>query len=269
MTNLDRFKKDLDSLDDKGERLRQGLLIDNSSEEELEENNKIKNGKEAVKSLSGLFKKEYQGWFTEASGLVRQLIPERYPEFIGYYLADPKRKKINMETYRIQDWMNETISGVDRFSGKKHFNDAAIVKSCFKSQLDILRACRVRFESSLVEIKQLLQADLFDSEIDAARELHKKGFLRASGAMCGVVLERHLSQVAFNHSISIRKKNPTIADLNDPIRNAGVYDVPVWRQVQRLADIRNLCDHNKDREPTKEEVDEFIEGVSKFTKTIY
>lgn len=37
--------------------------------------------------------------------------------------------------------------------------------------------------------------------------------------------------------------------------------------IQHLGDIRNLCDHNKDREPTKEEVEELINGIDQIIKT--
>jgi hypothetical protein len=46
-------------------------------------------------------------------------------------------------------------------------------------------------------------------------------------------------------------------------------DVPTWRQIQRLGGIRNLCDHNKEREPTKDEVIELIGGVDKVSKTLF
>jgi hypothetical protein len=85
----------------------------------------------------------------------------------------------------------------------------------------------------------------------------------------GVVLEKHLGQVADDHSITPRKKAPTISDLNDALKGAGVLDVPVWRQIQRLGDIRNLCDHNKEREPTKEQVLELADGVAKMVKSVH
>jgi hypothetical protein len=66
--------------------------------------------------------------------------------------------------------------------------------------------------------------------------------------LAGVVLERHLAQVCSNHGIKIAKKTPGIADLNNALKEANVVDVPQWRFVQHLADIRNLCDHSKKAE---------------------
>ncbi|MDY6857133.1 MAG: hypothetical protein SWO11_21020 [Thermodesulfobacteriota bacterium] len=145
--------------------------------------------------------------------------------------------------------------------------DAAIPH--FRQQLAILKAVESRFESSLFDIRQLVQADIFDSELDMAQELTKKNFTRAAGAIADVVLEKHLAQVCDNHSIKIKKKSPTIADLNNALKDAGTIDIPQWRLIQHLTDIRNLCDHNKETEPTSEQVDDLVAGVTKTTKTLY
>jgi hypothetical protein len=128
---------------------------------------------------------------------------------------------------------------------------------------------KARFESSLFDIRQLVQADLFDSELDAAKELAKNKFTRAAGALAGVILERHLAQVCDNHGIKVAKKAPGISDLNNTLKEAGVIDVPQWRFVQHLADIRNLCDHNKKMDPTAEQVNDLMAGVMKITKTLF
>jgi len=128
---------------------------------------------------------------------------------------------------------------------------------------------KARFESSLFDIRQLVQADLFDSELDAAKELIKHKFTRAAGALAGVVLERHLAQVCDNHDVKVAKKAPGISDLNNALREVDVIDVPQWRFIQHLADIRNLCDHSKEAEPTSDQVDDLVTGVMKLVKTLF
>ena len=66
----------------------------------------------------------------------------------------------------------------------------------------------------------------------------------------------------------IKKKSPTIADYNDVLKD-NVYDTVEWRKVQYLGDARNLCGHKKDREPTKDEVEELISGTERIIKTIF
>ena len=47
-----------------------------------------------------------------------------------------------------------------------------------------------------------------------------------------------------------------------------MLDIPTWRFVQRLGDLRNLCDQNKGVDPKKEDIDELIAGVDKIMKTV-
>ncbi|HEY1059255.1 MAG TPA: hypothetical protein VGE55_11055 [Limnobacter sp.] len=263
-TNLDRYKTDLDSLAKLGEKMQLDL-----NGRHLVETGKAKpETKKLLEELKGTFEREYQNWYTQAGALIRQLIPDRIVEFQELYKGDGKRKATTSQTYHIQDWLNGVRSGT-QYTGEKYYDDFAIVTMRFSTQMAILQAVRTRFESSLHDIQQLVQADLFDSELDASRELLKSGFLRAAGAVAGVVLEKHLAQVATNHAVSTRKAHPTISDFNDLLKAGAVLDVPAWRNIQRLGDLRNLCDHNKHRDPTKDEIEELISGVEKLTKTLF
>jgi hypothetical protein len=263
-TNLDKYRKDLGVLLALGEEMSTDLSLRSMNEKSALK----KDHKEVAKKLEGSFERNYQRWYTESSAVVRQLIPDRIEEFQSLYRGDPKRKGINAITYWVQDWLNGIRAQTDRY-GKKYFDDFAVVVMRFQTQMAILRAVEARFTSSLFDIRQLVQADLFDSELEAARDLKKNGFLRGAGAMAGVVVERHLAQVCSNHAITTKKQHPTISDFSDLLKNGGVLDVPAWRQLRRLGDLRNLCDHNKHREPTLEEVEELISGVEKITKTLY
>lgn len=263
-TNLDRYKTDLESLAKLGDRMQLDLR-----DRHLLESGKVKpDNKKLLEELRGTFEREYQSWYTQAAALIRQLIPDRLVEFQELYKGDGKRKATTAQTYHIQDWLNGVRSRKN-YTGEKHYDDFTIITMRFGTQLAILQAVRTRFETSLYDIRQLLQADLFDSELDASGELLKSGFLRAAGAVAGVVLEKHLAQVAVNHAVATRKAHPTITDFNDLLKAEGVLDVPAWRNVQRLGDLRNLCDHNKYREPNKDEIEELINGVEKLTKTLF
>ena len=193
-------------------------------------------------------------------------------ELLADLMKDVNKNK-NVYKYKFnnhyQDWLIGVRSAINDYTGKKNFNDyeAAVMK--FQTQLQILDSAKLRFDSSLFEIKQLIQADLFDSELEVSRELLKQGFIRAAGVVSGVILEQHLRQVCENHNLQINAKNPSINDYNESLKTGEVLDIPSWRFIQRLSDIRNLCSHNKDREPTKEEVHDLINGVDKIAKTIF
>jgi hypothetical protein len=262
--NLDRFKADLAKVIALGGE----MLLDLDYRHRAEINSLKKEEEADAKRIRGSLEKNYQRWYTEACAVIKQLLPDRLNEFKQLYHGDGKRKKIDVTSYNIQDWLNGVQAGIDNF-GKKAFNDFAAVFMRFNTQFGILTATESCLESSLFNIAQLTRADLFDSELDAARELLKAGFARPAGVMAGVVLEKHLAQVCETHEVKLRAQNRTISTLNDALKNADVLDVPRWRQVQRLGDLRNVCGHNKDREPTKEEITELIDGAEKFTKTLF
>jgi hypothetical protein len=214
------------------------------------------------------FGNKYQSWYTEAFRTVKQLLPDRLAEFASYYQIDSKRKVVNVQTYAIQDWLMGVRMDEDVF-GKKPFDELGPVAMRFQSQLQILKSANARFDSLLFDIRQLVQADLFDSEVDVGRELLRSGFLRPAGVVAGVVLEKHLAEVCESHNIVIRKKNPTISDFNDALKAGDAIDVPTWRFIQHLGDLRNLCGHNKDREPTRDKTTELLDGVAKIMKSMF
>ena len=262
-SNISKYKKDIESLITRGKLLEYGLYNEFSSEFKSQIQKLDKKAQDIIKSCS--FKDKYNAWYNESLALVKQLVPERYDDFVSFY-KQPKRKAITFETYTVSDYLIGLL--VTRGWGEEVFKPSSIITK-YRQQLAIVESLKERFDSSLYEIKELLQADLFDSEIDAAKELNKKGFHRAAGAICGVVIEKHLHVVCETRGISITKKNPAINDYNELLKNNDVIDTPTWRFIQRLGDIRNLCDHNKTDEPTKENINDLIDGTDKIIKTIF
>ena len=204
-TNLERFKHDLERLINEGELLLQSMKAlfmpekyRKQIKKVLKDENKIN---EFLKKLPS-FINNYQSWYSEALVLLKQLLPDRVSDFVRLYEKPKNRKDITSENYVIEDALQGLVvtKGVTRITGPED----AISK--FIQQLNIVKSVSRRFESSLFDIRQLVQADLFDSELDAAKELNKKGFTRGAGAIAGVVLERHLKQVCKNHNITITKE---------------------------------------------------------------
>jgi hypothetical protein len=210
---------------------------------------------------------EYQAWYSRALKLVESLAPERLAEFTGYYLIDPKRKVTSYANYVIQDYIKAVAARTDHFD-QPFWNVNSAVQMRITNQVQIIKSLSSRIDSVLQDVTGHLFSELQDKELEAARLLVKVS-PRASGALAGVVLERHLQRTFTNHGLTTRKKNPTISDLNDPLKQKGVYGVPVWRKIQLLADIRNICSHQKDEGPTKEQVNELIDGVNSIIKSVF
>jgi hypothetical protein len=208
----------------------------------------------------------YQAWYTKSLPVVKQILPDRYQEFVEQYKFD-KRKEVDWLTYTISDYLIG-LRITRGFQKESVFNPFSSFFPKFEKQLAILQACEARLSSVLADIQGVLQAEMFDDELSAAQDLLKKSHLRASGALCGVILERHFSTVTSNHILKISKTNPTIADYNDLFKKENVYDVPTWRFIQRLGDLRNIAAHFKGREPLKDEIEELIRGTEKILKTV-
>ncbi|MCH8942764.1 MAG: hypothetical protein IIA48_10075 [Bacteroidetes bacterium] len=268
MLNLEKYKTDLDNLISDGDKLHRSMQF-KCYPEEFEKQMKpiLKKKYYDFKKNIKPFKEGYQTWYSEALVLLRQLLPDRIADFTKLYEKPKTRKTIDYGNYVIEDYLQNLVLR-NGYSNKIKVGPEAAI-SQFEQQLFIVKSIVKRFESTLFDIQQLTQADIFDSELDAAKELNKKGFMRGAGAIAGVVLEKHLGQVCQNHKIKNLKKNPSISDFNDKLKTADVYETPVWRKIQHLGDIRNLCDHNKKKEPTVEEVDELLTGVEGIIKTIY
>lgn len=209
----------------------------------------------------------YQNWYTKAIKIVEALAPDRLDEFGSYYRIDPKRKVMNGENFVIQDYI-KGIGPAPNALGEKPFEETQVVIIKIINQFQILSSLASRIDSVLADVTGHLLAELQDKELDAATKLTKIS-TRAAGSLAGVVLERHLQQLSKNHNVTVRKKAPTISDLNDLLKKAGVYDVPTWRKIQLLGDIRNLCSHQKSKEPTSDQVDELITGVNSIIKSLF
>ena len=215
-------------------------------------------GKFINKDKEQNFPFEYQEWYTRTCRVIRTLANERYSEFKSYYEIDPKRKDLGYRTYVIQDYMKHVVPSRSKYP---EFDSREKVVTCLSNQISILYSVLGNIETILESIDVQLFSELQDAELETAHQLMKVN-LRAAGALAGVVIEHHLQKVTDNHELKIRKKNPTINDLSQLLKTESLIDTPTWRKITYLADIRNICSHKREVDPTKEQVTELIDGAN-------
>ena len=215
----------------------------------------------------------YQRWYTEAAQVIKRLAPDRVSEFRALYdpIEGSTEDPGSIFEYGIRHYLFGVTPHTRPFITTRgyRYNLSTIIRRSLTMQVSILEAMLSPLESVLSDIRGVIQADLFDSELESARYLHQNGYIRASGVVAGVILESHLQAVCATHSVTYQKQKPTINDLLGYLRSSHIIDLPVERRVQALSDIRNLCGHKRSREPTAPEVEQLLDGVDNAIKTIH
>ena len=125
----------------------------------------------------------------------------------------------------------------------------------------VFMAAREDFQGGYItSIKNLVQAELFDSELDQARELLSSGYKGPAAVVAGVVLETALKDLCDQHSIP----NAKLDKMNADIAKLGVYNKLQQKKITALADIRNSAAHGDWQSFTDTEVSEMIRDVENF-----
>lgn len=213
------------------------------------------------------FTTRYQAWYTKALRLLDVFARDRLAEFRGYYEVDPKRERLSAGNYAIHDFVSGITPTRDALTKKPNWSVRNILQFRIGAQHTILQSLKSRIDGVLASLEATLAAEVEDASLATAERLLKVS-VRAAGALAGVILEDHLQRVAVGRSVNIGRKNPTVADLNEALKQSDVYDVATWRKVQYLADIRNVCVHKKDVEPTSEQAQELLTGTNWVVKNV-
>ena len=192
---------------------------------------------------------DYQAWYTVSLRLVKQLIPERFTEFASQY--------------------EPSYDYLSRINRKEMIDHEITARNRLLFQISILAAAQKTMGSALSDIEETLQLKLFEDELAAAHELCDNGHIRAAGVLGGVTLERCLGRLCAKHELTITKNVMSISEYNDFLKSNNVIDMPKLRFIQYLTEVRNLCSHDKGQEPTKEEINDFLEGVKTVIKTYF
>lgn len=125
----------------------------------------------------------------------------------------------------------------------------------------VFHAVKEDYENGyLNSIKSLIQAEVFDSELEQAQELLASGYKLAAAVIAGVVLETALRDLCDQENISHGKLDKMNADL----AKSGKYNKLQQKRITALADIRNSAAHGKPEEFTAEDVELMIRDIESF-----
>jgi hypothetical protein len=140
------------------------------------------------------------------------------------------------------------------FIGKTNYDLLKELKAVF-------RAAKEDYEGGyLNSVRNLVQAEVFGSELDQAKELLSANYKTAAAVIAGVVLETTMRQLCIDEGIPHGKLNR----MNDDLTKAGTYSTLVQKRITALADIRNNAAHGNPEKFKDSDVSDMITYIESF-----
>ncbi len=208
-------------------------------------------------------KGSYHTWYAKAYRMVRMFAPERLEEFEKFYTGDKTIKKLaDLNpitagiTHYIQGWI------IPKDENKVDFVNTFV--SGMKEQIYILIAIIETIDDDIYNLESGIHYEIYQSEMDIARDLYKKKFYRAAGSIAGVVIEVHLKKIVANRGVPLADKaDPGMSAYNDALKKHDIYKTPTFSLIQMCGQIRNKCVHPKEEEPTAGEISSIISAAER------
>ncbi|MBT2771050.1 DUF4145 domain-containing protein [Halomonas sp. ISL-60] len=188
---------------------------------------------------------------------------QKHGEYESYF-------SVNSEAF--DEWRLKAKSLISRACGEdseylKAFSNAEHIQP-FDSNYDIFKRLKPVFAAAcsdfqgghLASIRSLVQAELFDSELDQAQELLNQGYIGPAAVVAGVVLETTLRDLCDQQSIPHGK----LDQMNAALAKKGFYTKLQQKRITTIADIRNNAAHGKWSEFSESDVADMIKDVQRF-----
>lgn len=132
-------------------------------------------------------------------------------------------------------------------------------------QLFIINSLPEYLKGKSHNLKLTIASMLMGDELKEARLLLEKGFIRAAGALSGVILERHLKFMLNNAKPKIKYgEKATLGQLINKAEEKNVFEHSSIQKLKYLNSVRIACDHDKKAEPKSGEVNDLIEQTDRF-----
>lgn len=125
----------------------------------------------------------------------------------------------------------------------------------------VFLAAKEDFEGGyLNSVRNLVQAEVFGSELEQASELLAAGYASAAAVIAGVVLETSLRNLCTEYEIG----HTSLNRMNDDLTKAGAYNSLQQKRITAMAAIRNSAAHGNKDEFKPDDVKGMIDDVERF-----
>ncbi len=133
----------------------------------------------------------------------------------------------------------------------------------------ILKAAKDDYENEqLFEVRQLVEAELFDDLLEQAEHLFDSDYYQPAAVIAGCVLEDGLRKLCQKNGIALPEK-PKLDKMNADLAKAGVVSKLVQKRITALADLRNKAAHGQWDQFIKEDVGEMIPAVRRIMEEYF
>ena len=210
----------------------------------------------------------YKKRFLELHDQMEAIIASKknvYSEFLG-------STQIEIEGTVLLEWKIKAKSLLNKTCGKDSEHYEAFTQnensSLYGTNLDTLRQLKAIFMAAredyeggyLKSTRSLIQAEVFDSELEQSQALLDAGYKSPSAVVAGVVLETSLRELCDRQSIPHGKLDKMNADL----AKEGVFNKLQQKRITAISDIRNSAAHGKLEEFNEADVRDMIRDISRF-----
>jgi len=135
----------------------------------------------------------------------------------------------------------------------------------FKDCFGIIQAAQKDYDGGyLFDLRAIVAAEVLGDFMDQSEALFAEGYHAAAASLAGAVLEDTLRKLCESNGIVVPKVSK-IDKLNADLARAEVYNKLVQKRITALADIRNKADHGHFDKFSKEDVDDMVKWVRRFT----
>lgn len=196
------------------------------------------------------------------------LIEEGQRIVASYQMGEWGHSSSTLPETNLQAFATLAVAAVERIAGrdsefyklmptkpKEELRNAGYDTSYLPALTGTLIALRRAVEADLlVRLERRVRANVYDDFLEQAGELLAAGYHVAAMVLVGGVLEDHLCKLCTSRGL-VCKGSGSLAKYNDLLREK-LYDQPVWRRIQSIADVRNNAAHGKGATVKAEDVDD-------------